>query len=227
MSQEREFSQLLIHHFSPIRPCSAQEISSLYRHYELLTRWNRALNLTSIRRLEEAVVRHYCESLFVAVNLPPEPVSVLDVGSGGGFPGIPMAVIRPDCRFTLAESHQRKAVFLTEATRGWAFVRVEACRAEVVQGSFDWTVSRAVRWEQVLPLAQRHIALLLGEDDAGRVSAIAGFRWQRPVPLPWGRRRMLLCGTRLVVESKVPRGTSVGKDCAVSTLVPRGTSETC
>ena len=96
MSDEREFSELLIRYFSAIRALSPLEISALYRHYELLVRWNKVLNLTSIRRLEDAVVRHYCEALFVAVHLPAESVSVLDVGSGAGFPGIPMAVMRQE-----------------------------------------------------------------------------------------------------------------------------------
>jgi 16S rRNA (guanine527-N7)-methyltransferase len=196
MSDEREFSELLIRHFSAIRGLSALEISALYRHYALLVRWNTVLNLTSIRRLEDAVVRHYCESLFVGVHLPAESVSVLDVGSGAGFPGIPMAVMRPDCRFVLAESHRRKAVFLREATRGYASLRVESRRAEDIAGSFDWVVARAVRWNQVLPLVQTSVALLLGQQDAEAVKLAAGFHWLPDVPLPWGKTKFLALGTR-------------------------------
>ncbi len=159
-------------------------------------RWNRVLNLTSIGRLEEAVVRHYCESLFLGAHLPPEPVSVLDVGSGGGFPGIPIAVLRRDCQVVLAESHQRKAVFLREATRDWPNVRVEARRAEEVSGEFEWVVSRAVRWEPVLALARRHIGLLIGEEDARAATMTPGFTWEPLVPLPWGRHRVLLLGAK-------------------------------
>ena len=100
------------------------------------------------------MLRHYCESLFVAIHLPEEPVSVLDVGPGAGFPGIPMAILRPDCRFTLAESHQRKAVFLREATRHLSNVRVAARRAEEAAGAFDWVVSRAVKWPDVSRVAR-------------------------------------------------------------------------
>ncbi len=160
-------------------------------------RWNRVLNLTSIGGLEEAVVRHYCESLFLGAHLPPEPVPVLDVGPGGGFPGIPIAVLRPDCQVVLAESHQRKAVFLREATRGWPNVRVEARRAEEMRGTFEWVISRAVRWEQVVALAQQHIGLLIGEEDARAAVAAPGFTWKPLVPLPWGRHRVLLLGTRI------------------------------
>jgi 16S rRNA (guanine527-N7)-methyltransferase len=196
MSDEKEFSALLIRHFSAIKALSPLEISALYRHYEVLVRWNKALNLTSIRRLEEVVVRHYCESLFLAVHLPGGSASVLDFGSGAGFPGIPMAVLRPDCRFVLAESHRRKAVFLREATRGYDQVRVEARRAEDVPGSFEWVVSRAVRWNRVLPVVQSCVALLLGQQDAEAVKQAPGFHWLPDVPLPWGDSKFLVLGAR-------------------------------
>jgi 16S rRNA (guanine527-N7)-methyltransferase len=122
---------------------------------------------------------------------------VLDVGSGGGFPGIPIAALRPDCRIVLLESHQRKAVFLREATRDWPNVRVEARRAEDVQGTFDWVVSRAVRWEPVLGVVQRHVGLLIGEEDARAATAAPGFAWEPAIPLPWGRRRLLLLGAKV------------------------------
>ncbi len=196
MSDEKVFSELLIRHFSAIRVLSPLEISALYQHYELLVRWNTVLNLTSIRRLEDAVVRHYCESLFVADRLPAESVSVLDVGSGAGFPGIPMAVLRPYCRFVLGESHRRKAVFLREATRGYANLRVESRRAEDIVGGFDWVVSRAVRWDRVLPLVQTSVALLLGREDADAVKLAPGFHWLADVALPWGHGKFLVLGAR-------------------------------
>lgn len=178
---------------------SADQLASLNGHYELLVRWNRVLNLTAISRLEEAVIRHYCESLFLGVHLPAEGVSLLDVGSGAGFPGIPIAVLRRDCEVVLAESHQRKAAFLREATRDWPNVRVEARRAEEVDRAFDWVVSRAVRWEGVIALARRRVGLLLGDKDAQAASMARGFNWEPVVPLPWGRRRVLLLGSRVSI----------------------------
>lgn len=168
-------------------------------------RWNRVLNLTTIRELPEIVARHYCESLFLGAHLPAEPVSVLDVGSGAGFPGIPMAVLRPDCSFTLAESHQRKAVFLREATREYGNVRVAARRAEEIPERFDWIVSRAVRWNDVLKVGAPHFGLLLGSEDAAEMQKKArGYRWEAPAELPWGERRVLMMGAR-----DVPRGTDL------------------
>jgi len=113
-------------------------------HYDLLCRWNKVLNLTTIERLEEAVERHYCESLFLAGHLP-ESGSFVDIGSGAGFPGFVVAAARPNCSVTLVESHQRKAVFLREASRKLPNVRVRAVRAESITESFDWLISRPFR----------------------------------------------------------------------------------
>ena len=201
MNEAPGFSSILRGSFGPFNPLSPEMVSELLGHYELLVRWNKTLNLTSIAGLEEAVLRHYCESLFVGIHLPANPVSVLDIGSGAGFPGIPMAILRPDCRFTLAESHQRKAVFLRESTRHLSNVRVAACRAEKVEGAFDWVVSRAVKWPDVLKIANPgaaivpvRIALLLGQEDAAEVVLQPAVTWREAIPLPWGHRRVLVLG---------------------------------
>src|SRR5271157_4701791 len=121
----------------------------------MLLRWNRKLNLTSIRNREEAIQRHYYESLFLAMHLPPGAWKIADVGSGAGFPGFPVAVLRPDCQVTLIESHQRKAVFLREASRKQANIRVLAKRAEDVKERFDWVISRAVSYEDLSPVLKK------------------------------------------------------------------------
>ncbi len=192
MTDEQRFRDLLHRHFFPIRPLSSAEAGKLWAHYELLVRWNRILNLTAIRDLETAVVRHYCESLFLAVHLPNRVNSILDVGAGAGFPGIPVAVLCPDITVVLAESHQRKAVFLREATRDYDNVRVEGRRAEELARDFDCVISRAVRWQDVARIACRELALLLGEQDAAEASQSPAFVWNPPIPLPWGNHRVLL-----------------------------------
>jgi 16S rRNA (guanine527-N7)-methyltransferase len=173
------------------------DIELLHRHYEYLERWNQVLNLSSIRDLETAVVRHYCESLFLALNLPGVPLNVVDVGSGAGFPGVPLAILRPDCTVSLVESHQRKAVFLKESTRGLRNVRVLAGRAEQVGEQFDWLVSRAVSWADLkrsaLRLAPR-LALLVGASDVATLKADRLVRWAEPIHMPWGTQRSLLLG---------------------------------
>jgi len=142
---------------------TAAHKAALEAHYDLMLRWNAKLNLTRITDREEAWKRHYEESVFLAEKLPPGPLRIADVGSGAGFPGIPIAIVRPECTVTLIESHQRKAVFLREATRDLPNVRVLAMRAEEVKEKFDWIVSRAVSPEDVLKLdLAPNIALLTG-----------------------------------------------------------------
>ena len=197
ITAQRRFASLLGENLLDVCLLNGAQIEQLYRHYELLTRWNKVLNLTAIRRMEDAVPRHYCESLFLAARVPVEPITLADVGSGAGFPGIPIAVLRPDCRVTLVESHKRKAVFLREATRDLANVRVVAERAEVVKESFDWMVSRAVKPVEVLRLLPRlapRVGLLIGQTDCCNLLKIEDIIWDTLVPLPWGDQRVLLLG---------------------------------
>ncbi len=198
----RRFASLLGANLAGVCLLDGLQLDQLYLHYEALRTWNRVINLTAVRSMEDAVVRHYCESLFLAIHLPPAPLSIADLGSGAGFPGVPVAVFRPDCRVTLIESHKRKAVFLREATRDIPNISVRAIRAESVSDRFDWLVSRAVSPEEVVHLAPRlatSIGLLTGLADSRRLMETI-LQWRDPVMLPWGMRRVLLIGT-------VPRGT--------------------
>jgi 16S rRNA (guanine527-N7)-methyltransferase len=163
----------------------------LEAHYQLLKKWNQVLNLTSVDRYEEAVERHYGESLFLGEHLPAGPLRIVDVGSGAGFPGIPVAVLRRDCQVTLVESHQRKAVFLREATRALSNVRVFAKRAEDVSESFDWAISRAVSYQDLSKNLKRlapRAALLTGAEEP---PAKLGFSWEQAIPVPGGTQRYL------------------------------------
>lgn len=171
-----DFKSLLASEFSPYGTLTQQQLTLLEDHYRLLLRWNRKINLTRITSLQDAVRYHYCESLYLATRLPKEYLRIVDVGSGAGFPGIPVAIYRPECTVDLVESHQRKAVFLREAIRGLTNVRVLAHRAEEVTDSYNWIISRAVRPEEVLKLnLAPHVAVLGVEGDS----------------LPWGDNRAL------------------------------------
>lgn len=191
------FRELLVRNLGGIADPTAEQIAALEAHYELLQRWNRVLNLTSVRSVEEAVVRHYCESIFLAVHLPPGPLAICDIGSGAGFPGFPVAVFRPDCSVTLIEAHQRKAVFLKESTRQLANIRVLPKRAEQVGESFDHAISRAVSYEDLMPTLKKlaqYADLLTGAEVP---PPKLGFSWQPAIPLPWGSQRLLRIGVRM------------------------------
>lgn len=187
-----EFGGTIRRALERICPISEEQCSTLREHFELLLRWNRRMNLTSIRDPLEMIERHYCESVFLGVHLPEGETTVVDVGSGAGFPGIGVAVMRPLARVTLVESNQKKVAFLKEATRKVSNVRVLGRRAEDVQERFDWLISRAVAWEG-LPMLGEHVALLASEPAPD-------FPWREKIRLPWGARRVLLMG-------EVPRGT--------------------
>jgi 16S rRNA (guanine527-N7)-methyltransferase len=177
------FAELLVRHLDRKVILIDEQISALDRHYQLLVKWNRVLNLTSIRNTEEAVIRHYCECLFFA-SLLPDSGRVLDLGSGAGFPGVPVAILHPEMRVTLLESHQRKAVFLKEATRDLKNVDVVPKRAEDTSGTWDLVVSRAVDPQEVLRQAPRlasRIGMLVGGADS--------LLFEKRTKLPWGDDR--------------------------------------
>jgi 16S rRNA (guanine527-N7)-methyltransferase len=170
---------------------SDSQFAALESHYELLCRWNRTLNLTRINEIKEVVERHYGESLFLAERL--ESGSIVDIGSGAGFPGLVVAIARPECAVTLVESHQRKAVFLREASRGLSNIRVLAKRGEDVSESFDCLISRAVSYDDLGKFALRlspRMALLTGAEEP---PPAWNMTWQ-VLPLPSGRQRFLRIG---------------------------------
>ena len=128
------------------QPERARLLEQLSTYLDLLVRWNERMNLTAIRDPRQIVSRHFGESLFVAQHLP-SGGSTLDLGSGAGFPGIPIQVWHPGITVTLAESQAKKATFLREVIRSLALAtEVWSQRAELLAGRlrFDTVVLRAV-----------------------------------------------------------------------------------
>ena len=179
------FRELLVREFAPYGSLTIEQIDALEAHYKLLTQWNARLNLTRIESVEDAVRLHYCESLFVGTQLPEGALRIVDVGSGAGFPGLPIAILRLECTVTLVESHQRKGVFLREASRNLANVNVVTDRAENLAAEYDWVVSRAVAPGEVLKLRlANNLALLVGSEDVPGCDLLE--------PIPWGNGRYLV-----------------------------------
>ncbi len=188
------FAEVLRRKLAGIVELSECQVSALESHYHLLLRWNAKLNLTTIVGLDEAVERHYCESLFLGAHLPAGPLRIVDLGSGPGFPGFPVAILRPDCEVTLVESHQRKAVFLSESARRYSNIKVIAKRAEEVQARFDHAISRAVSYEDLTKVLKKlglNADLLTGVEGP---PVNLGFQWREAIPLPWGGQRFLRIG---------------------------------
>ena len=187
------FAEVLRKRISPIAELSTIQVHQLEDHYNRLVKWNKVLNLTRLNGAEEIVERHYCESIFLAVHLPVGALTIADVGSGGGFPGIPVAILRPECRVSLIESHQRKSVFLRESSRELRNVQVLSERVEHVNTRFDWMICRAVKFSDIeKPISALSARLaIMGTNQP----AASRFTWNNPVQLPWGHKRYLWLGT--------------------------------
>ena len=156
------------------------------------------MSLTSLEPGPEMVIRHYCESLFLGKQLQGQDATrIVDVGSGAGFPGVPIAVVHEEWAVTLVESVQRKSVFLRESTRHLKNVTVLARRAEEIEGGFDWVVSRAVHPIEILqnvPRLAPKIGLLVGAGSFSELKNAPGIAWAEPIRLPWGDRRLCVLG---------------------------------
>lgn len=187
-------------------PLSAAQLAQFETYLELLLRWNARINLTAVRDAETMVTRHFGESLFAAHALFPagdhRPLSLADVGSGAGFPGICIKLAQPEVRLTLIESHSRKAAFLSEAVRtlGLREVNVFCGRAETWDRQADVLCLRAVeKPQQILPVAARLVApggrlcLLIGSAqlDTAQQLVSAGFAWRPPLAVPLSRERVV------------------------------------
>ena len=135
----------------------------------LLMRWNARINLTAIRDEEGILTRHFVESIACARALPAGIGTLLDFGSGAGFPGVPIALCRPEIAVTLAESQGKKAAFLQEAVRVLGLAtKVYAGRAGLLKARFDCVVLRAV---DRMPQAVRAASKLASPE--GRVLVMA------------------------------------------------------
>ncbi len=196
---------------------SLVQLQSISTYIDLLLRWNARINLTSIREPEQIVTRHFGESLFAARALFPttgrvvagdSPAHLIDIGSGAGFPGLPIKIWAPDIRLTLIESNQKKATFLREVIRAIRFTNVDvlAGRAEdfpAPQSCEPLTVTlRAVeRFRRILPVAASlvpphgRLGLLIGDSQVPAAhELVPAFTWSPPVKIPLSSARVLLIG---------------------------------
>lgn len=193
-----EFRRLLDEALDGRYSVSLHQMGLMEQHYTLLMGWAGRVNLTSIRDPRKVVERHFCESIALGAALPTGALSIVDIGSGAGFPGIPLSVVRPECSVTLVESDAKKAVFLREASAGLSNVRVVRERADRIEDSFDWVVSRAVDWSEirgVVVLLGRGVGLLTSPALAQSMHTDPAISWLPAVRLPWKGSGVIAMGT--------------------------------
>ena len=186
---------------------SEDQLAQVSAYLELLLKWNARTNLTSVRDAPSIVTRHFGESFFAAQQLFPAPdatVRVIDVGSGAGFPGLPLKIYAPALRLVLIESQNKKATFLKEVVRALELQSVEvfAGRAEDFPGTAELVTLRAVEhFSAVLPLAARlvaptgRLALLIGQAQIQPAKALLPrLSWSESVDIPGSSNRVLIIG---------------------------------
>jgi 16S rRNA (guanine(527)-N(7))-methyltransferase RsmG len=193
-----------------------RQLEQIASYMDLLTRWNRAINLTAILDPGEVITRHFAESIYVTrfVDLQGE---ILDVGSGAGFPGLAIKIARPELRVVLLEPVAKKRAFLKEVVRECKLDKVEVSGSRVEDyctqalGGFESATVRAVgNLPMILPATARclkrsgSIYLWLAGDEGPQYALEDSgyselFRWLEPTPLPMSRDRKIWRG-RLVAD---------------------------
>lgn len=187
------------------------QLEQLSRYLELLLLWNRSINLTAIRDPHEVVVRHFAESMYLK-RFAELRGRLLDIGSGAGFPGLPLKIAAPHLSVILLEPVAKKRAFLKEVIRecGLNEVEVKADRIQefAVGGTkfFDSVTMRAVGdFRGILPSAARCLAesgglyLWLTRREAAELprhepAFDALYAWSQPIPIPLSRDREIWRG---------------------------------
>jgi len=178
----------------------AQAAQSL-AYLELLLRWNEKINLTAIRNPDECATRHFGESLFLARTIKLQG-TLLDIGSGAGFPGLALKIVCPELSVTLLEPVTKKRAFLKEAARVCGFDqvvvrgdRLEELASATPTPAFDFATMRAVgNLDVLVPLAVQSLKpggillLWLSQEQAAGLATIdSRLTWLEPLPIPLSR----------------------------------------
>ena len=184
------------------------QIAQIQQYMSLLLKWNDAMNLTAIRDPLEILYRHFCESMFGATLIPVGFGRLADVGSGGGFPGLPLKIVCPEVEVCLIDSNVKKATFLAEVVRELALpeARVLVSRYEELDEEItplDVVCSRAVgefahflKWAASEKIGARTVMLWIGGRDLDEARASKDWYWNEPVAIPQSLRRFILVGRR-------------------------------
>ena len=187
---------------------SEEQVLQIQQYIKILLLWNEKINLTAIRDPLEILHRHFCESMYASLAVPVENGRLADVGSGGGFPGLPLKIIRPNLRIFLVESNLKKVTFLAEVVRelGLRDVQVLMRRYEELgeeMAPLDYVCSRALgefsaflEWAGSQQIVAKEVILWVGARDLPELQKIHTWEWREPIPVPNSLRRLLLVGKK-------------------------------
>jgi 16S rRNA (guanine527-N7)-methyltransferase len=188
----------------------ARAVEQFEAYLVLLVKWNARMNLTAVRKPEEMVRRHFFESIFAARQIPKQVKTLLDFGSGAGFPGIPIAICRPKIGVTLAESQGKKAAFLREAVRTLGLkAEVWAGRVEEMESGrvFDAVTLRAVdKMAAACKAAVERLvvggwlAVFSTLEMEAALEKLKGIQWEAAVTIPGTEQEVLKTGYKSPVQ---------------------------
>ncbi|MDJ0089647.1 16S rRNA (guanine(527)-N(7))-methyltransferase RsmG [Pantoea allii] len=172
---------------------SDQQKQQLVAYVGLLDKWNKAYNLTSVRNPQQMLVRHILDSIVVAPHL--EGARFIDVGTGPGLPGIPLAIVMPDAHFTLLDSLGKRVRFLRQVQHELGLTNIEPVQSRVEafpsEPPFDGVISRAfasledmVNWCHHLPTKNGRFYALKGVRPDDEITSLpAGYSLDRVISL--------------------------------------------
>jgi 16S rRNA (guanine527-N7)-methyltransferase len=189
-------------------------------YVDLLLRWNQKLALTTITDPREILRLHFGESMFAVNQVPIRHGRLADVGTGAGFPAIPISMAASEIECVLIESNQKKTAFLSEVIRALQLDRLQVFRGRMEDypasnQKFDFTVCRALgmhadflAWSGKQLAPDGKVIYWIGEDDAAKITANLAWNWQERPRIPGSQKRALLIGDRCDLDHPiVPRGT--------------------
>ena len=189
-------------------PAYDDQVLQIQQYIRILLTWNEKINLTAIRDPLEILYRHFCESMYAADAVPLEKGRLADVGSGAGFPGLPLKILRPDLQVFLVESNIKKVTFLAEVIRelGLTGAQVLSRRYEELGeevAPLDYVCSRALgefpaflEWASSQQIAAKQVILWIGARDLADIEKVRTWDWREPIPVPNSLQRLLLVGTK-------------------------------
>jgi 16S rRNA (guanine527-N7)-methyltransferase len=184
---------------------SSEALQKIQAYIELLTAWNRSISLTAIDDKLEIAVRHFGESIFASSAVPIRSGRLADVGSGAGFPGLPLKIVSDALDVVLLEPNLKKSAFLNEVKRALALDGVDVSRSRYEDYGavcrFDFVCARALgdyrrllRWARTALAPDGRVVLWLGEEDSILVGRTHGWSWDLPIRIPESSRRVIQIG---------------------------------
>jgi 16S rRNA (guanine527-N7)-methyltransferase len=185
---------------------SNEQIDMIREYVLLLLKWNQSISLTTVTDPDEIISRHFGESMFAAKLIPVENCRLADVGTGAGFPGLPLKILSPTLKLLLIESNKKKHAFLSEVVRKldlkgvevipdrFEQIRPENFKIDLISARALGEFKELLRWSAQALKVGGNIMLWVGAEDATRLSANSSWIWEPATRIPDSQRRFILIG---------------------------------